>query len=73
MGAQESKSSNSKDYIAATYETSTVLVRKGSDYHVSEHLGFDDNGVLMICIESAPYPSRSFSGHPYRINDHSDG
>ncbi|KAK0470925.1 hypothetical protein IW261DRAFT_1425607 [Armillaria novae-zelandiae] len=34
MGAQESKSSDSKDYIVATYEKSTVLVRRheGSYY-----------------------------------------
>lgn len=34
MGAAESKNSDSKDYIVATYETSTVLVRRyeGSYY-----------------------------------------
>ncbi|KAK0438745.1 hypothetical protein EV421DRAFT_1906372 [Armillaria borealis] len=34
MGAAESKNSDSKDYIIATYETSTVLVRRyeGSYY-----------------------------------------
>ncbi len=67
MGAAESKNSDSKDYIVATYETSTVLVRRyeGSYYAVSEHLGFDDSGSLMIRAESTLYSSQTFSDHPY--------
>lgn len=40
MGAAESKNTESQDYIAATYEARTVLIRRleGSYYNVSGHL-----------------------------------
>ncbi|KAF9458372.1 hypothetical protein BDZ94DRAFT_106351 [Collybia nuda] len=38
MGSAESKSSNSQDYIAATYDTSTVLVQRNESSHYANLL-----------------------------------